>query len=66
MKVSEHGFALALVTRTGFCSLKGQLIRTVLFPKIEIDLFFRSIMKLLCFFAVLAIALYFVMLGKMN
>ncbi|KAM9116106.1 polyamine-transporting ATPase 13A2 isoform 1-T1 [Pangshura tecta] len=46
---------LAVVTRTGFCTAKGDLISSILYPKPVSFRFYRDAMKFVLFLAVLAL-----------
>ena len=56
---------LIVAVRTGFTSFKGQLIRTVLFPKIINNKSFKDIAKFIIFFLILCLILFFASLNKM-
>jgi len=65
IKSSQNGYVLALALRTGFASTKGQMIRTILFPKpIEFG-FNKQGIKYILSLAIICFALYFVTLAKM-
>ncbi|XP_047129122.1 polyamine-transporting ATPase 13A3 isoform X2 [Hydra vulgaris] len=52
----ENEFILALVVRTGFYTLKGSLIRSIIFPKPIHFTFFRDSMRFIFCMALIAIA----------
>ena len=62
---SSSKFVLALVIRTSFMTLKGQMIRSILFPQRKEDKFFKQALKFLGVYFVLCMILYFEMLAIM-
>ena len=62
---SQHKFVYALAIRTAFTSLKGQMIRSILFPHRKVDKFFRQAIKFLLCYLVICMMLYFEMLSFM-
>jgi len=65
LKTSKHENVLALVLRTGYTSIKGQMIRTILFPKPIKFTFNKQGIKYIISLAVICFSLYFVDLAKM-
>ena len=65
LKAEKHDFVIALVMRTGFTSIKGQMIRTILFPKPVKFTFNNQGIKYILTLAVICFGLYFVTLAKM-
>ena len=62
---NPNKFVFALAVRTAFTSLKGQMIRSILFPQKTEDKFFKQAMKFLILYLFFNLALYFEMLGIM-
>ena len=65
IKSSQNGYVLALALRTGFASIKGQMIRTILFPKAIEFGFNKQGIKYILSLAIICFALYFVTLAQM-
>ncbi|NWW71797.1 AT132 ATPase, partial [Climacteris rufus] len=53
-KSYEGGEVLAVVTRTGFCTAKGDLISSILYPKPVTFKFYKDAVKFVLFLAILA------------
>ncbi|NWZ68329.1 AT132 ATPase, partial [Acrocephalus arundinaceus] len=54
-KAYVGGEVLAVVTRTGFCTAKGDLISSILYPKPVSFKFYKDAMKFVLFLAILAL-----------
>jgi len=52
---SDENHVRTLVLRTGFCTLKGRLIRNIVYPKAINFLFFREALRFLTFLACLGV-----------
>ena len=59
---SESKYVQVLAIKTSFMSLKGQMIRTILFPQKTKDIFFHQAIKFMMTYFVLCLGLYFEML----
>ncbi len=60
--MNKNKFIFALVIRTAYMSLKGQMIRTILFPQRKEDKFFIQAAKFMISYMILCLILYFGML----
>ena len=60
--MNRNKFIYVLAIRTAFMSLKGQMIRTILFPQKKEDKFFKQAFKFMMSYMVLCFSLYFGML----
>jgi cation-transporting ATPase 13A2 len=65
LKPTKQDYVLAIVLRTGFTSLKGQLVRTVVFPKKTKDEFTIQVLKFMAYYLIFFIGMYIVYLVKM-
>ena len=63
-KPTRHGHVLALATRTGYVSLKGQMLRTILFPKKITFQFQTQGLKYILSLGVICLAIFFIFLLK--
>lgn len=61
----ESPYVLALVIRTGFATMKGQLIRNILYPKPNKFRFFEESVKFILVIAVLTIIGFFIVLPQL-
>lgn len=57
--------ARAIVVRTGFATVKGRLIRSIMFPKPNKFKFYEDSMKFIGFLAILTLIGYFIVLPRM-
>jgi len=64
-KPTEHKYVLAIALRTGFTTLKGQLVRTVIFPKAAEDIFSKQVMKFIISYGIVCIIVFIPMIIKM-
>ena len=64
LQVNAEDEVLIVAVRTGFSSLKGQLVRTILFPKKFKNDLFIQIVKFLMLFAVVAFIFFFQVFQK--
>ena len=65
LKNTKYNFVYAMALRTGFTSLKGQLVRTVVFPKKTKDEFSSQVIKFILTYAILFGIIYIIYLVKM-
>lgn len=64
LKKTKHEYVLAMALRTGFTSLKGQLVRSVLFPKKLKDTFSSEVLKFISLYSILFFIIFIVILIK--
>jgi len=62
---NSNKFVYAMVIRTSFMTLKGQMIRSILFPNHKEDKFFKQALKFLLTYLIICLILYFEMLAMM-
>ena len=64
-KPTDKKYVLAISLRTGFTTLKGQLVRTVIFPKPSKDIFARQVIKFIAWYGIVSVALFIPMMITM-
>ena len=64
-KPSHKKYVLAICLRTGYTSLKGQLVRTVIFPKSTKDTFSRQVLRFIIIYAFVQLIFFIPMFIKM-